>query len=132
MTSIPWLVRSNLWRMPLGPHVLDAQEDLYRAVNLTGLPPLDVARISNLVEGHVFGAARSRITDTRVSANTGITADEYWDSRASFWGTYYSQERFPTMTALWVAEAFEQPLGDDGFGLKILLDGVEALIERRR
>ena len=127
----PWLVRSNLWRMPLGPHVLDAQEDLYRAVNLTGLPPLDVARISNLVEGHVFGAARSRITDTRVSANTGITADEYWDSRASFWGTYYSQERFPTMTALWVAEAFEQPLGDDGFGLKILLDGVEALIERR-
>jgi len=128
----PWLVRSNLWRMPLGPHVLDAQEDLYRALDLTGLPPIDVARVAGLVEGHVFGAARSRITDTSVSANTGITADEYWDSRGSFWGTYYSEERFPTMTALWVAKAFDQPPGDDGFGLEILLDGVETLIERRR
>ena len=26
----PWLVHSNLWRLPLGPHVLDVQEDLYR------------------------------------------------------------------------------------------------------
>ena len=128
----PWLVRSNLWRMPLGPHVLDAQEDLYRAVDLTGLPPLDVARVAGLVEAHVFGAARSRITDTSVSSNTGVTADEYWESRSSFWGTYYSEERFPTMTALWNAKAFDQPIGDDGFGLEILLDGVEALIERRR
>ena len=128
----PWLIRSNLWRMPLGPHVLDVQEDLYRAITLTGLPALDVARVTGLVESHVFGAARSRITDTSVSANTGITADEYWESRSSFWGTYYSEERFPTMTALWNAKAFDQPPGDDDFGLGILLDGVEALIERRR
>ena len=128
----PWLSAANLWRMPLGPHVLDAQEDLYRAVDLTGLPPLDVARVAGLVESHVFGVARSRITDTSVSSNTGVTADEYWESRSSFWGTYYSEERFPTMTALWNAKAFDQPIGDDGFGLEILLDGVEALIERRR
>ena len=128
----PWLIRSNLWRMPLGPHVLDVQEDLYRAMTLTGLPALDVARVTGLVEAHVFGTARSRITDTSVSANTGITADEYWESRSSFWGTYYSEERFPAMTALWNAKAFDQPPGDDDFGLEILLDGVEALIERRR
>ena len=36
------------------------------------------------------------------------------------------------MTALWNTKAFDQPIGDDGFGLEILLDGVKALIERRR
>jgi AcrR family transcriptional regulator len=129
----PWLIRSNLWRMPLGPHVLDIQEDHYRAVNLTGLAPYDVARVTGLVESHVFGVARSRITDTRVSASTGVTADEYWDSRSSFWTTYYSPERFPTMTSIWEAGGFDQPVGDDlAFGLERLLDGVELLVARNR
>jgi AcrR family transcriptional regulator len=128
----PWLIRSNLWRMPLGPHVLDAQEDLYRAVSASGLPPYDVARVTQLVESHVFGVARSMITDTSVSAQTGVTADEYWDSRSSFWGTYYSADRFPTMTYLWESQAFDQRDDDPlAFGLERLLDGVELLVARQ-
>lgn len=128
----PWLVRSNLWRMPLGPHVLDAQEDLYRAVSASGLPPHDVARVTQLVESHVFGVARSSITDTSVSAQTGVTMDAYWDSRSSFWGTYYTPERFPTMTHLWESQAFDQVDADPlAFGLERLLDGVELLVGRR-
>lgn len=128
----PWLIRSNLWRMPLGPHVLDHQEDLYRAVDTTGLPAHDVARVTQLVESHVFGVARSMITDTSVSAQTGVTADEYWDSRSSFWGTYYTPERFPTMTRLWESGAFDQANVDPlAFGLERLLDGVELLVRRR-
>jgi len=127
----PWLIRSNLWRMPLGPHVLDIQEDLYRAVRLTGLPPDDIVRVTGLVESHVFGVARSRITDTRVSAKTGVSADEYWESRISFWGTYYTPERFPTMTWIWERQGFDLPAGDDlEFGLERLLDGVELLVAR--
>ena len=52
--------------MPLGPHVLDVQEDLYRALLLTGLDERTVAQVAGLVEAHVFGAARSAITDTSV------------------------------------------------------------------
>ncbi len=127
----PWLIQSNLWRMPLGPNVLDIQEDLYRAASLTGLEPFDVARITSLVEAHVFGYARSKITDTSVSASTGVSADEYWDSRSSFWGTYYSRERFPTMTHLWEQKAFDRgPEDNFEFGLALLLDGVELLISR--
>ena len=127
----PWLIHSNLWRLPLGPHVLDIEEDLYRAVRLTGLPPDDVVRVAQLVESHVFGVARGRITDTSVSANTGVTPDEYWESRSSFWATYYSAERFPTMTWIWENQGFEQPLGEDlHFGLQRLLDGVELLVTR--
>ena len=128
----PWLVWSNLWRMPLGPHVLDVQEDLYRAVALSGVDEHTVARVTSLVEAQVFGAARSEITDTGQSARTGVTADAYWESRAGFWSTYYSAERFPTMTRLWEAGAFDaEPDGESWrFGLQLLLDGVERLAGR--
>lgn len=127
----PWLVHSNLWRMPLGPHVLDAQEDLYRAVSLASLDPVRTSRVSGLVESHVFGCARAAIVDTRTIAATGQSANDYWDSRSSFWGTYFSTERFPTMTSLWEQGAFDQPTdGTDQemlFGLELILAGVEAL-----
>ncbi|GAA1877333.1 TetR/AcrR family transcriptional regulator [Pseudonocardia ailaonensis] len=126
----PWLIRSNLWRMPLGPNVLDAQEDLYRAVALTGLPLSDVARIAGLVESQVFGAARSAVTDTSVASHTGVSQDAYWESRAGFWRTYYSFERFPTMTRIWESGGFDEEYSDAAweFGLGLLLDGVERLI----
>ena len=125
----PWLIHSNLWRMPLGPHVLDVQESLYLACRLTGLPETDVVKIAGLVESHVFGTARGRITDSSLAANTGLTADEYWESRGSFWGTYYTPERFPTMTHIWETGAFDQPPEEDAeFGLALLLNGVELLI----
>jgi AcrR family transcriptional regulator len=130
--TYPWMIHANMWRMPLGPHVLDAQEDLYRAVLASGLPFHDTARVSSLVESFVFGAARARITDQAVAAQTGVSADDYWDSRSSFWGTYYSAERFPTMTTLWEAGAFDEGTADDplGFGLQRLLDGVELFVGR--
>lgn len=127
----PWLVHSNLWRMPLGPHVLTAQEDLYRAVALADLTPVQTSQVSGLVESHVFGCARAAVVDTRTIATTGQSTNDYWDSRSSFWGTYFSTERFPTMTRLWEQGAFEQP--SDGteqemlFGLSLVLAGVEQL-----
>jgi AcrR family transcriptional regulator len=127
----PWLVQSNLWRMPLGPHVLDVQEDLYRAVRATGLPAYDVARVTGLVESHVFGLARSRIADTSLVARTGVSNGDYWESRSSFWGTYYRRDRFPTMTWIWENRGFDQPVGEEPeFGLGLLLDGVELLVRR--
>jgi AcrR family transcriptional regulator len=129
----PWLIHSNLWRMPLGPHVLDAQEDLYRAVLLTGLDERTVVKIANLVESYVFGAARGAVTDTSQAARTGVTADDYWESRAGFWETYYSAERFPTMTRIWEAGGFdEEPDTTWEFGLTVILDGVERLAAEGR
>ena len=129
--TYPWLIRSNLWRMPLGPHVLDAQEDLYRAVALSGLPEKRVAQVAGLVESQVFGAARSAITDTSVSTRTGVSQDEYWESRAGFWGTYFSTERFPTMTRIWENNGFDDEYSDASwqFGLALFLDGVERLAQ---
>jgi AcrR family transcriptional regulator len=125
----PWLIHSNLWRMPLGPHVLDVQEDLYRAVALTGVAPTTVVEVAGLVESHVFGAARAAVTDTGVASRTGVTQDEYWNSRAGFWGTYFTTERFPTMTRLWEAGGFDGQVDSSWeHGLALILDGVERLM----
>jgi AcrR family transcriptional regulator len=127
----PWLVQANLWRMPLGPHVLDQQEDLYRAVALTGLPERTVPKVAGLVESQVFGAARSALTDTRLAARTGVTYDDYWESRMGFWSSYYTPERFPTMTRIWEKGGFdgEDPDGSWELGLALFLDGVERLVQ---
>ncbi|MDQ3158300.1 MAG: TetR/AcrR family transcriptional regulator [Actinomycetota bacterium] len=127
----PWMLHANLWRTPLGPHVMDQQEDLYRAVLASGLNKADTVRVTGAIEAHVFGVARGEITDAREASRTGITADEYWESRSSFWGTYYSPERFPVMTAIWESGAYDEPPVEGvEFGLARLLDGVELLIER--
>ncbi|WP_231747390.1 TetR/AcrR family transcriptional regulator [Auraticoccus cholistanensis] len=128
-----WLVSANLARLPLGPNVLDAQEDLYRAVALTGLPHPDVVRVTGAVEAHVFGAARAAVVDTRQATATGVSYDGYWESRSSFWGTYYTPERFPTMTAIWESGGFDEVVdnhADMRFGLRMLLDGVELAVRR--
>ncbi|WP_249266306.1 MULTISPECIES: TetR/AcrR family transcriptional regulator [unclassified Pseudonocardia] len=125
----PWLISSNLWRMPLGPHVLDVQEDLYRAVSLAGLDPVTVVRSAGLIESHVFGAARAKITDTSVASRTGVDRDDHYATRAGFWGSYFSEERFPSMNRLWYAGGFdeEDADGDWEFGLGLILDGIERL-----
>ena len=76
----------------------------------------------------VFGEYRA---PTGVSAATGVTADDYWESRSSFWGTFYNPERFPTMTWIWETGGFDRTDEDElGFGLARLLDGIELLVER--
>jgi AcrR family transcriptional regulator len=125
----PWLAGSNPWRMPLGPHVLDVQEDLYRAVSLAGLAPVTVVRAAGLIESHVHGAARVKITDTAVASRTGIDRDDHYATRAGFWGTYFSAERFPSMNRLWSAGGFDEEDTDGAweFGLGLILDGIERL-----
>ena len=108
----PWLVWSNLWRMPLGPA---------RARRPGGPLPRGAAdrarrahgrRRSRAWSSRTCSGPRAAPSPTRsVSARTGVTADDYWESRAGFWTTYYSQERFPAMTRIWEAGAFDDEPG---------------------
>ena len=45
--------------------------------------------ISNLIQWQLLGAARSMISDADEARHTGVSAEAYWDSRASFWVTYF-------------------------------------------
>jgi len=128
----PWLLELNVARMPIGPHVLDADEALYTAVFRAGLRGTDVVSTTNLIVWQLLGAARSQIMESDEARRTGTSAEAYWNSRASFWETYFDYRRYPTMAAVWEAGGFDD---DQAYAfdrlLARLLDGLEAGLRDR-
>jgi AcrR family transcriptional regulator len=124
----PWLLDYNMARLPIGPHVLDVEEALYAAVQAAGFTGAHNVTMSNLLRWQLLGAARSMIGDAAEERHTGVSAEAYWESRSSFWTTYFDYARFPTMAAIWASGGFDDPAGYD-FDRMItwLLDGMERL-----
>jgi AcrR family transcriptional regulator len=127
----PWLLDLNMARMPVGPHVLDADEALYAAVFRAGLRGTDVVSTTNLITWQLLGAARSQILESDEARRTGTSAEAYWESRASFWETYFDDQRYPTMAAVWEAGGFDD---DQAYAfnrlLARLLDALESSLPR--
>jgi AcrR family transcriptional regulator len=124
----PWLLDYNMARLPVGPHVLDVSEALYAALLAGGFTGAENVAISNLIQWQLLGAARSMISDADEARHTGVSAEAYWDSRASFWETYFDWNRYPTMAAIWEAGGFDDPAGwDFERMLHRLLIGIEQL-----
>ena len=127
-----WLLDLNAARSPVGPHVLDADEALYAALDRAGLRGTEVVSARNLIVWQLLGAARSQILESDEARRTGTSAEAYWDSRASFWPTYFDYRRYPTMAAVWEAGGFDD---DQAYAfdrlLARLLDGLEASLPRR-
>ena len=124
----PWLLDYNMARLPIGPHVLDVSEALYAALLAAGFSGAENVTISNLIQWQLVGAARYMISDADEARHTGVSAEAYWDSRASFWDTYFDWHRYPTMAAIWEAGGFDDPVGwDFERMLDRLLTGIEQL-----
>jgi AcrR family transcriptional regulator len=124
----PWLLDYNMARLPIGPHVLDVSEVLYTALRDAGFTGAENVAIFNLINWQLLGAARSMISDADEARHTGVSAEAYWDSRASFWETYFDWNRYPTMAAIWEAGGFDDPAGwDFDRMLDRLLTGIEQL-----
>jgi AcrR family transcriptional regulator len=122
----PWLLDYNMARLPLGPHVLDISEVLYTALRDAGFAGAENVAIFNLINWQLLGAARSMISDADEARHTGVSAEAYWDSRASFWSTYFDWSRYPTTAAIWEAGGFDDPTGwDFERMLDRLLTGIE-------
>jgi AcrR family transcriptional regulator len=124
----PWLLDYNMARLPVGPHVLDVSEALYAALLAAGFTGAENVAMSNLIQWQLLGAGRSMISDADEARHTGVSAEAYWDSRASFWVTHFDWDRYPTMAAIWEAGGFDDPAGwDFERMLHRLLTGIEQL-----
>lgn len=124
----PWLLDYNMARLPVGPNVLDVSEALYAALFTAGFTGAENVAIFNLIQWQLVGAARYMIGDADEARHTGVSAEAYWDSRASFWETYFDWNRYPTMAAIWEAGGFDDPAGwDFEQTLNRLLAGIEQL-----
>lgn len=126
----PWILQTNMWRAPLAPHVLDAQEAGLRTIVDTGLSEIQVVEILGLVDNFVQGLARATIAESAEQDATGMGTDEYWTTMSSFWEDWFDVERYPTMTRIYVAGGFDAPQGPLDASLERLLDAIEMAIDR--
>ncbi|OEV04341.1 hypothetical protein AN216_07420 [Streptomyces oceani] len=124
-----WIVALNRDRLPLAPHVLDAEEAGLRTLIDTGLPEQRVVEVLELVNGFVWGLASTAAREAAESEATGQGYGEYWRDRSGFWETYFDAERYPSMTRVYLAGAFDEGTDFDRV-LDRLLDSVEYMIER--
>ena len=130
--SHAWLLDYNMARLPVGPHVLDVDEALYAALAAAGFGGTENVAITNLIRWQLLGAARWMISDRAEERHTGVSTEAYWESRSSFWSTYFDQNRFPAMFAIWSSGGFDDPAGwDIEPMITWLLDGIERLADSR-
>src|SRR5699024_7180151 len=59
----PWILQTNMWRSPLAPNVLDAQESGLSTLIDTGLDETVVAQMVGLVDSVIQGMARAALAD---------------------------------------------------------------------
>jgi AcrR family transcriptional regulator len=123
----PWMLQISQARPPLGPNVLDSYEQLLQVVDGIGLEPGEMDAAVTLVSDFVAGAARRSIDSLTAEAQSGQSDESWWDEHSSFWEEQFTEERYPTMTKLWQANAFERSAEDSfGLGVERILDGIAA------
>ena len=127
----PWILQvESSVRPTLGPNSLDAYERLLEILSKSGLGIADVPAAASLLVAYVHGSAVRRQVDTMLAEHSGVSDEEWWAGCQMFWEDYFTSDRYPTITNAHEAGAFEHPEDDFGFGLRRVLDGIEALISR--
>lgn len=127
-----WLLDVNRWRLPLAPHVLDAQEAGLRAFEGTPLAAAEIVGIMELVDTFVHGLARDSVLENAQRNAGAPSQDEYWIAQGSFWETHFDVERYPAMTRTWLAGGFDTDRTEPSEALAPMLDAVARAIEAAR
>ncbi|MER7417311.1 TetR/AcrR family transcriptional regulator [Micromonospora peucetia] len=125
----PWLAEVPGTRRMPGPNGVAHYERLLSAVAGTGLAPTEVIAVVGLVGRFVDAEATRLVEVTRTERRSGVTEQDWWGARDAL---YARLDRYPTLSSLWSAGGFDEPEDSFEFGLRTVLDGVEALIQRRR
>ncbi|WP_448223141.1 TetR/AcrR family transcriptional regulator [Gordonia iterans] len=125
-----WLADVNSWRLPLGPHVIDVEEAGFATLVDTGLSAKQVTEILGVVQNFVVGLARSVAAEEADARDQGVGYDDYWRMTAEFWEKYFDSSRYPTMTRLWSAGAFDTAPGPYDVPLAGLMDTVALSVEK--
>ncbi len=131
----PWLCHVTTVRPPIGPGMLAEREYVLAAVAGLGLPPARANTAAVAVMAFVGAAARLEAESAELLRSTGLSNDEWWLQRGQLWEDWFDVERHPAMTALWHAGGFtagpdEQLEQAHAYGLRLLLDGIEADVSR--
>ncbi|MGW5685223.1 TetR/AcrR family transcriptional regulator [Nonomuraea sp. NPDC003754] len=121
----PWLLESTGARHVPGPNALAGFERALATVVRTGLAPAQVAAAVTLVGGFVESAARQVAAAEQAERRTGVSEEDWWGQRDSL---FQHLDRYPTLSRIYLAGGYNEPLDLFEFGLERVLDGIETLV----
>jgi AcrR family transcriptional regulator len=124
----PWLLQLAWNRPPLGPNVLDDEEATLAALSGSGLEPRELVAAATLVSNYTQGAARAVVDAALAEKRTGVSEEQFWAARMKFWEVYFDPERYPRISEMYAAGAYDDEVDAFEFGLQRVLDGIEALV----
>nr|WP_211369923.1 TetR/AcrR family transcriptional regulator [Nonomuraea turkmeniaca] len=132
----PWLLQVAASRPVLGPNVTAKYDYELRAVDGIGLTDVEMDSVITLITGFVHGAARGAVEAAQVENQTGMSDEQWWAAHAPFFARIAYADRFPTAARVGQAagealNAAYSPEHAFEFGLERVLDGIEALVNRR-
>ncbi|WP_370617969.1 TetR/AcrR family transcriptional regulator [Mumia sp. Pv 4-285] len=130
LRSHPWLLDLNTWRLPLAPHVFDAEEAGFRILLDTGLSATQVLETITIVNNTVAGFARAAVAEDADAQAHGTDYASYWAASSDFWEHLFDPSRYPSMTRLWSVGAFDSTSMPFDLHISGLLDTLQLLIDR--
>ncbi|WP_329423861.1 TetR/AcrR family transcriptional regulator [Streptosporangium sp. NBC_01495] len=124
----PWLAGARGTRHVPGPNSIAHFEYALSTVAGIGLKPSEMVAVVGLVGRFVDSEAARAAEISRVERHTGVSEEEWWGARSSL---YEKLHLYPTLTRVWEAGGYDEPEDSFEFGLRRVLDGVEALVRER-
>ncbi|QSB16492.1 TetR/AcrR family transcriptional regulator C-terminal domain-containing protein [Natronosporangium hydrolyticum] len=124
----PWLAEVRGTRHVPGPRAVAYFEHMLSVVADTNLTPSEMVAAVELVGRFVDAEALRLVEAAQEERRSGVTEQEWWSSRETL---FARMDRYPTLSWLWEAGAYDEPADPFEFGLERVLDGVEVLVNRR-
>jgi AcrR family transcriptional regulator len=132
----PWLLQIPIQGPPMGPNNLAWMDVALGPLLDTGLSEADSLYALLLLTIYVRGEAQLGFGLAEAARRTGVSSQEREQVFAGALATMVDDERYPALARLTAARIFEgdedDPDASFEFGLNRILDGIEALIEKRR
>ncbi|MFF8290925.1 TetR/AcrR family transcriptional regulator [Streptomyces sp. NPDC016309] len=126
----PWLLKVNQARSVLGPSTLRGLELALTGLRGTGLSDPELISLIIAVQSFVTGIARMEAETVEAAKETGVSDEEFWTRQEPFLDRAMRTGDYPVMAAL-SRDAFSPDFDHFAFGLRTLLDGLEARVARR-
>lgn len=124
----PWMAEVRGTRRLPGPNAVAHYDRMLAALAGTALRPSEVIAAIGLLGRFVDAEALVLAETRREERRSGVSEQEWWGARDSL---YERLDRYPTLTHLWESGGWEHPEDSFEFGLRRVLDGIEALIRER-
>jgi AcrR family transcriptional regulator len=128
----PWTLLAPWSQELLGPNETARMDAVLGALAGAGLDERETVGVVVLIDGYVRGTAALSMDFEQTAERTGVTEADWWAEREPLLARFVTASRFPSLTAVWAAGAFDTPDTGFDFGLARVLDGIGVLVEARR